>query len=365
MNNVEYFQQILSEDARLVNSEIDKFFKEKIAQRSSLFDDSLSQDDLHRIRHYMEGGKRLRPSALIEAYLGVGGSDKEKITRASLSVEFLHNSTLIHDDKMDDSDYRHGRPTIHKQYEADYRKFGAGRRGQEAYGMCMAVIAGNISYVWGLQALNSAGFEPTQICDAINVWSNAYEIVNYGQIKDIRFEEMRRQVTNEENVGMVELKTAALFDASVQIGLIFGNATQIQREKFQKYTYHVAIGFQISDDILGTFGDPKKTGKPINDDLREGKKTWFVNKAMEVLQKEGSPQLKELERIIGNWYASNEDFDKAREIIIKTGAVEDAKRAAREFAETAKKNLYEIPGLEERCVRFFDGCADFVTARER
>ena len=363
--SLDFFKSTIKKDADAVNKEIKEFFAQKKICIKPFLSDVLNVEELENIEDYISGGKRLRPAAMIEAYKAVGGKDLQAITKATLCIEFLHNSALVHDDIIDRSMFRHSKPTMHVRHAKFYEKNSlAKHRGKELYGDSMAILDGNLLIVWALDTLNNSGFDNHLIQKSINVWREAYELIVYGQMKDIRFEEMKKNIGNVEYVDMIELKSAMLFDAAIRIGAIFGGGSRQQIDGFRKYAIPMACGFQIQDDIIGTFGKLAETGKSNNDDIRFGKKTWFVNYAYEKLRDdENIEKRKILDSCMGNKNASDDDCDKARQVLAEIGALECAKTETKRFAETAKKNLNKIPGISKEAARFFSGYADFVIMR--
>jgi len=359
---LDFFKSTIKKDADAVNREIKKFFARKKICIKPFLSDVLNVGELENIEDYISGGKRLRPAAMIEAYKAVGGKDLQAITKATLCIEFLHNSALVHDDIIDRSLFRHSKPTMHVRHAKFYEKNSlAKHRGKELYGDSMAILDGNLLIVWALDTLNNSGFDNHLIQKSINVWREAYELIVYGQLKDIRFEEMKKNIGNTEYVDMIELKSAMLFDAAIRIGVIFGGGSSKQIDGFRKYAIPMACGFQIQDDIIGTFGKATDTGKPNNDDIKFGKKTWFVNDAYSRIK--DVEKINFLDRVIGNKNSGDYECDKVRSIIIDSGSLDFARKEAKKFAETAKKNLNKIPGINKESKKFFSGLADFVINR--
>ncbi|MCC7301591.1 MAG: polyprenyl synthetase family protein [Bacteroidia bacterium] len=203
-----------------------------------------------------KGGKRVRP---VLALLGaaVTGASIAKALPAARCVEFFHNFTLLHDDIMDASALRRGKPSV-------YRKFGVNR----------AILSGDALFVLAWRCLDDY---------PVKVSSQLYPIfhrmaleVCEGQEMDMAFEQ-RNSVTLKEYEEMIRKKTAVLLGASLEMGALAGGATELTARKLYKIGVELGIIFQIMDDLLDTFGNEKMTGKKTGQDIRAGKKTWLAS----------------------------------------------------------------------------------------
>lgn len=205
------------------------------------------------------GGKRLRPVLLLAACEAVSGTSSQAINQA-LGIEMFHNFTLLHDDVMDRADIRRGRPTVH-------------RRWNEA----TAILSGDAMLTMATQLMmKDTGDSLRDVLDLFN--TTAMEIYE-GQQYDMDFES-RKEVTEEEYLMMIRLKTSVLLGAACKIGAIIGNADDEIRNALYNYGVKLGLAFQLRDDYLDTFGDPLTFGKEIGGDIVNGKKTWLLIKAM-------------------------------------------------------------------------------------
>ncbi len=204
-------------------------------------------------------GKRIRP-LLVLLITHAAGTDWKKSLPAAVAVEFLHNFSLIHDDVEDQSDLRHGRPTVWSKW-----------------GTAQAINAGDGMYTLVFQAIHglikcnsqeitlAAGDLITQAC---------MKLVE-GQTKDVAFEG-RDEITIDDYWGMIDGKTAALLACSTQLGGLIAGLDQRQQNILNLFGQKLGRGFQIQDDLLGIWGNPEDTGKPIDSDLINHKQTLPV-----------------------------------------------------------------------------------------
>ena len=171
----------------------------------------------------------------------------------------------------------------------------------------------------------------------------------------------RENVTMEEYLQMVRMKTSSLLEKSIQIGAMLGGAKNGQIKALKEYAVLVGQAFQIQDDILGTFGKESETGKPTDGDIKEGKKTVLV---VQALNNASTSELNTLRKILGNPKASPSSIEKVRKIFRETGALENSKRLALELKEESKKRLLKAkPPLKNEPQEFFLNLADFVVSR--
>nr|MDO8062571.1 polyprenyl synthetase family protein [Candidatus Freyrarchaeum guaymaensis] len=350
------FQEQVGKYLERVNASIEAFFERKIARAVSPY----HAEYYSNIKEFiMRGGKRLRPISLINAYFGVGGKNQGDIYKASISVELLHNATLIHDDLIDHDETRRGGETFHVKYRNWYLdNFEAGK--EDDFGMTMAILGGNTTYNLGLEALIESGFSSDLICKAISLYQEVFEEL----IDGVMFEtvlSMKERVTMDEYMYMVKMKTASLLEKSIEIGATLGGGTASQIQALKEYAILVGQAFQIQDDILGTFGDEGVTGKPVDSDIREGKKTILVVNAMEAVNPE---ELRVLREVLGKREAKVEEVERVKEIFLRVGALEKARKKALALKEEAKEKIRSLdPPLSRDAERYFVELADFVVKR--
>ena len=356
------FKKTLDNYKNQLNNELSSLLVGKMEEAENGF----LKETYKNLKDYvLNGGKRLRPIALIMAYLAVNGKNASRIISASASVELLHNSTLIHDDVMDEDESRRDKATIHKKMrewflakspEVRY----AGHlfdRTSSRFAVTNAVCDGNILFTLGLRSILDSGFGSDLIKEAAAVYSDAYKIVNDGQIMDNQFE-LESGISEKEYLVMIEKKTANLFLASIQIGAILGNANKEQYDALSSFAKLVAGAFQLQDDIMSIDGSLKERH---GSDIRKGKKTLLVIKAIESAN---AKQKKLIEDVLGKDDASTEDVNSVISVIEDVGAMDYVKNLALKRIEQGKTQLIKAK-LKKEAEDFFIELADYMAARKK
>ncbi len=223
------------------------------------------------------GGKRLRPTLALtaaEAIMNGGllnGDAIENTLPAALALEVFHNFTLLHDDVMDKAAVRRGRPTVHVKWNENTAILSGDQMLIEAYKLLSNVPADKLPQV--LKWFNEMA---TGICE--------------GQQYDVDFEHMS-QVSIEDYMKMIELKTSVLLANAMRIGGYIAGADEAQQKALYQFGLHIGLAFQIQDDILDVYGDPKTFGKAIGGDICSNKKTFLLLTAMETADAESKAEL--------------------------------------------------------------------------
>ena len=218
------------------------------------------------------GGKRIRPTLALIASALFGGKEEE-VLPAALALEVFHNFTLLHDDVMDRAEVRRGRPTVHVKWNDNTAILSGDQMLIEAYRLLSKVPADKLP-----QVLTWFNDMATGICE--------------GQQYDVDFEQMS-EVTIADYMKMIELKTSVLLAYAMKIGAYIAGATPAQQEAVYQYGLHIGLAFQIQDDILDVYGDPKTFGKAIGGDICCNKKTFLLLTAMEKADAKGRTELQQ------------------------------------------------------------------------
>ncbi|MFN7914425.1 MAG: polyprenyl synthetase family protein [Vicinamibacterales bacterium] len=282
------------------------------------------------------GGKRVRPAVLLMASRLLGYSGDRAILFAA-AVEFIHSATLVHDDIIDESDTRRGRPAVHARWGND-----------------VTVLLGDYLYIKSMAlALTHDTLEIVRVlCDATlkMIEGEIYQLTKNGDAA----------ITEDEHFDIIRRKTAYLFGASSQIGGMLGKATPEQEQALQQYGFNVGIAFQVVDDMLDFTGDLEALGKPVGADLVEGKMTLPL---IHLLQQPGHRGGDIVREIIEKHAATREQWDELLALLREHRSIEYATRRAIEFAERAKKQLAIFPPSSERDALL--ALPDYVLSRDR
>ena len=249
-------------------------------------------------RHLVDaGGKRLRPSMLLIASEAAGG-DPAVLMPAAISIELVHNFTLIHDDIMDNASIRRGRPAVHT-----------------LWGESGAILAGDTLYSKAFQILGMTPVDPRLILASMDKLSRTCTAICEGQWLDLEFES-RTRVTEPEYLEMVEKKTGVLYGASASIGAILSGATSEIIEGLDEFGRLTGMGFQIQDDVLDLTASERVLGKKRGGDLIEGKKTLIIIHALD--------HGVELD-VLGRKNAGPEEIESAIFVLEKSGSIDYAR----------------------------------------
>ncbi len=293
------------------------------------------------------GGKRLRPALVCAAHVACGGDGGSAVIEAGVALEILQAYLLIHDDWMDDDDVRRGGPSVHAALR--------GRFGDRRAGDSCAILAGDYAQGLALDVLSRARVPASRMVAAMREVAAMLTAVVTGQILDVR----GVATTPAEVETIHRLKTSSYTTRSpLALGAILAGADAAVCDGLRAVGDPMGIAFQLQDDLLGTFGDPKKTGKSASGDLRQGKRTALV------AELDGDPRAAELlSRVLGVPSASEDDTRALIQLMIDSGAKArvEARRSAL-VAEAASK-IERLP-LGPEGKELLLGAAQALAARE-
>ncbi len=285
------------------------------------------------------GGKRLRPILLVETYRASGGKDLDAVINVSLSMELVENYLLIHDDIIDRDDMRRGGASFHKMVERLIEE-GGGEFPPGGdfshFGLSCALIGGDVFSSMALLPILKSPFPEQMKVRALEEFALACEQCFRGELLDVVLER-REDVDEDEFIRMIDLKTGGYTTClPLVLGGIFGGLEDV--EVLRDYGKLIGRAFQIKDDILGTFGDNKKTGKPTSSDIRQGKKTLLTIYVL----KNGTSQEKKFLRSKLGGEVSEDDMERIRHIM-DCGAVEYSLKRIEYYTDLARETLLSSP----------------------
>lgn len=208
------------------------------------------------------GGKRIRPALALMACDLFGGKN-EDVLQPALGLEVFHNFTLLHDDLMDEADRRRDKPTVHKLWNPN-----------------VAILSGDAMLICAYQLVAKANDKAI-----LELFSRTALEICAGQQYDMEFES-RPDVTEEEYIEMIRLKTAVLLACALKVGAMIGGASAADADALYDYGIHIGLAFQLQDDLLDVYGDPKTFGKNIGGDILCNKKTFLLINALSVASDE-------------------------------------------------------------------------------
>jgi geranylgeranyl diphosphate synthase type II len=260
------------------------------------------------------GGKRLRPVlTLIAAELG--GKSADEALHAAVSIELFHNFSLIHDDIMDNAPIRRGLPTVHEKWNSN-----------------IAILSGDVLLVKAYELISKQNKE--HIPDLYQLFNKTAIEVCEGQQMDMDFE-IREDVTIEEYIAMIRLKTSVLLGCALEFGFLISNQSVENRKNIYDFGVNLGIAFQIQDDILDLYGDPDKVGKQVGGDVRANKKTLLYLAAEKICKNLNNNKLNSLKE--------TKDLDKKVQEIStfykEIGVLEETQKYLNYYYDSAMKSL--------------------------
>ena len=294
------------------------------------------------IQYIMEdGGKRLRPVLTLMAY-NMYRDDIEKAYKSAIGIEIFHNYTLLHDDVMDDAELRRGRQTVHKKWNSN-----------------VAILSGDAAAITAYKYIETV--DDTYLRKVIDGFNQVAMDVCKGQQYDMEFE-TREDVTEEEYIQMIYLKTSVLIAGSMRHGALIAGAPEYEYNALYDFGGYLGLVFQLQDDYLDVYGDVEEFGKKIGGDILCNKKTYLLIKALELAGEQDKALLME--------WLKKEKFDPSDKIKGVTGIYDQVgvKEAIRQKIEyylgKSREALNKINVPEERKVRFYE-MIDFIGGRKK
>lgn len=271
------------------------------------------------------GGKRIRPSLMLMAY-NMFKDDPESILPTACAIETYHNYTLLHDDLMDNADMRRGMPTVHVKWDAN-----------------TAILSGDSMLVLAFQRMMQCA--PDKLKPVLDLFTETSLEIGEGQQYDMDFES-RTDVTEDEYIEMIRLKTSVLLACALKLGAIQADAPAEDADNLYKFGELMGLAFQLQDDYLDVYGDPAVFGKAIGGDILCNKKTYMLINAF---NRADDSQRKELMK-----WVTAEKFDPKEKIAAVTGIYNNvgikqlAESKIEYYFDQSRKYLAAVNVPEER-----------------
>jgi geranylgeranyl diphosphate synthase type I len=350
------FKDILSMEKELIEKEISGFIKREIEISP---DDPHAREILNTIREYtMRGGKRVRSILVVMGYRSVGGRKISQARRASISLELIQSMLLIHDDIIDESPERRGAPSFHKLMES--RHLSRELKGDPVkFGTDIAIIGGDLAESLGEKALVTSGFPSERILDALLLQADMIRDTGLGQVLDL-YSEALHEWSEDMVLKVQKYKTARYtFEGPLQIGAALHGATETQMRSLSEFSIPVGVAFQIIDDILGFFGDPGRGGKEDIADIKEGKRTLLILKALENVSEMDREMI---ENALGKKDLTVEEAEIVRKIVKECGSEQYSREKAEELSKIGMDAL-EKSDLDPEVVGFLGQLTGYLLSR--
>ncbi|MEW7280906.1 polyprenyl synthetase family protein [Aquimarina sp. 2201CG1-2-11] len=271
------------------------------------------------------GGKRLRP-ILVLMTSEIFDESYDKAMDAALAIEVFHNFSLVHDDIMDDAPLRRGEKTVHEKWDVN-----------------TGILSGDAMLINAYQLFES--YEGNTFRELAQLFTKTAIEVCEGQQYDIDFE-LRDDVTIIEYIKMIEYKTAVLVGAAMKMGAIVANATEESKTAIYNFGRLLGIAFQLQDDYLDAFGDPKTFGKQVGGDIIENKKTILYLKTLEFANKDEEKQLNSLYTLTPE--DPSEKINAIKSLFESTGAKHQTRLEIEKYTNMAFEVLDTLPVTEDK-----------------
>lgn len=294
------------------------------------------------IKYTMDlGGKRIRPVLTLMTCEAMGG-DVNKAINAALGIELFHNFTLLHDDVMDRADLRRGKPTVHTRWNEN-----------------VAILSGDAMLTMSTQAMARVDTEIVQ--PLLELFNDTAMKVYEGQQYDMDYEN-RSNVTVEEYINMIRLKTSVLIGCSCKAGAIVAHASTENADTIYDMAVNLGLAFQLQDDYLDVWGDPATFGKEIGGDIVNNKKTFLLINAIDHA---AGNEAKELNRWLNDKSAPKQEKIKAVTALYESLGLKDlARNAIIKYSHQALDLLHETK-MSYDAYKRFEAVIENLVNRER
>lgn len=327
----------------MIDRRLSDFLQEKVEQAMSAETAELIGllADFHR-----RGGKRIRPLlCLCGWHISAGRPEVDEVAiDLAASLELFHMFALIHDDIMDRSDLRRGRPSMHRMLERFWDGDGTGNQHPEWFGTSSAILLGDLAMVLSLEMLTASGMSSEQRDSVYPVMDSMRIELLHGQYHDL-LAEQSLSADIEATLRVIRYKTAKYtVERPLQLGAALAGGEAAVLQACSSYALPVGEAFQLRDDLLGVFGDPARTGKSVVDDLRDGKLTTLIAVA---LQRGDPAEVTLMTSLVGNPELDSAGVETIRNVLVSTGAVRAVEDMISQRVRTANRVLERAPFPEQ------------------
>lgn len=346
-----------SEVAAQIGQQLDRLYADRIKAAGQIH--PRYAELLTEMRSFlMRGGKRIRPYLTYLAYRGAGGLDNDAIIRLAASQELYHSFLLMHDDVIDQDTRRWGGPNLTGAY---LEKLSAGEDTRR-YAEAMAIMGGDINAALATDVIATSNFPDDRKLLAIQRMGQMIFDTVGGEVLDILAPIADQlELTEDELLTICRYKTARYsFEAPLHLGAIMAYADQATLDSLTEYALAVGVAFQLTDDLLGVYGDPEKTGKAVLSDLREGKQTLLIHYGFKLADAKTKA---ELTKNWGNPAAGEAELKVVQLALEQSGATSHIVELSQNYAQQASDAL-QGAALSDEVVATLRSIAASVVKRQ-
>lgn len=294
---------------------------------------------LKKLVSYGVRGKMVRGCLVVLGHKMFGGKTTESVYDIACAVELLHSGLLIHDDIIDKDDMRRRKLSMHRLYEKDMAHLSVS--GRRHYGISQALCTGDIAFFWGVNMLASAQYDKELKAKIISLWSRDLIDVEIAEMQEQRMSLTESTIKKEDILSLYVDKTGRYtFSLPLITGAHLAGTSTSTEHKLMVLGEVLGILFQIKDDELSLFGDPKRTGKPIGGDIREGKKTLYYYYLLQLLPEHEKEKMK---RLFGFSALTGQDIVFVQNAILQYGIDKAVDIDMKAYATKAMKVIENLP----------------------
>lgn len=328
------FKSYLKTAAQEIDQELDEFFKKWSEDVKAISPKLIGLNNT--FIQACEGGKRLRGALVKLGYELTADSTRQTamrckrlaILKPAAAFEIFQTAILAHDDVIDQSPLRRGKPTIYKSL------------GENHYAISQTICLGDIGFFLAEKLIEESDFPAERKVKALASFIETILQTGLGQMLDIELPSLQDAKSEEDVLTVFRLKTARYtLVGPLHLGIVLGGGDQELLDNAQEFGESLGIAFQIQDDILGVFGSAEQTGKSVTSDVEEGKITLLY---LHALKNASAQQSKTLEDYYGKGRIDKEEFEKIKKVFIDTGALEYSQKKAEELVLEAKKLIPQL-----------------------
>ncbi|MFI1980745.1 polyprenyl synthetase family protein [Streptomyces wedmorensis] len=334
------FQDWMTDVRKLVDNQLADF----LASRRPLLAELELSDVGDALESFvLDGGKRTRPAFCHLGWLGAAGTDERKLYVVAAALELFHAFALQHDDLIDNSATRRGRPAQHRRLTALHTDSGWLGSADE-FGAATAMLLGDLSLVWADELFESAGLPPDRLVAARRLYHRMRSEAVTGELLEVQYRAEHRRSVHRSLLTTLFKGARYTVEQPLQLGGVVAGADASLLDFYSDFGVPVGVAFQLRDDLLGAFGSPHRTGKPVTDDFREGKPTVLFACAWEAAD---SGQRNRLTSLYGRPGLDDGDAAEIRSLMRATGAVRRVEELIDHRVKRALRLLESAPVTEE------------------